>query len=356
MSRYNSPISIEAAKASKIDQIDFNNLPFGDIFTDHMLVCDYKNGSWEVPKIMPYQNISIAPSARVFHYGQAIFEGMKAYRDTAGDCWLFRPEENFSRFNKSCVRMAMPEIREDYFFDGLHELLKLDQEWIKGGAGNSLYIRPFMIASQAGVAASPANEYKFIIILAPAQSYYGGEVRVKIAEKFCWAAAGGFGFAKAAGNYAGQFYPTKLAQEEGFQQIVWTDAKTHEYIEEAGVMNIFIRIGDSLITGPTSDSILDGVTRKSLIQLAKDNQVSIEIRPIKVSEIIEAFKNNTLKEMFGAGTAAVVSPISGFGYQGEKYELTTQEDSYAMMFKKKLNDIQYNLSPDPHGWRIAAIQ
>ncbi|MCW1953542.1 MAG: branched-chain amino acid aminotransferase [Flavobacteriia bacterium] len=354
MSRYNTPLSIETAAVSKIDQVDFSNLAFGNIFSDHMLVCDFKNGAWEIPKIMPYQNISIAPSARVFHYGQAIFEGMKAYKDNSGDAWLFRPEENFKRFNTSCVRMAMPEIREDYFFDGLHELLKLDQNWIKSGAGNSLYIRPFMIASEAGVSASPAAEYTFMIICSPAQAYYGGEVRVKIAEKFSRAAPGGFGYAKAAGNYAGQFYPTKLAQEEGFQQLIWTDAKTHEYIEEAGVMNIFVRIGDTLVTGPTSDSILDGVTRKSIIQLAEDNGYHIEVRPLKVQEILDAHKNGSLKEMFGAGTAAVVSPISGFGYQGAKYELPTIEDSYAMQFKKKLNDIQYNLAPDPYGWRVAA--
>jgi branched-chain amino acid aminotransferase len=354
MSRFNTPLNIEKIKVSKIDQVDFNKLPFGEIFTDHMLVCDYRNGAWEIPEILPYQNISMSPSARVFHYGQAIFEGMKAFKDIAGDAWLFRPDENFNRFNKSCERLAMPAIREDYFFDGLQELVSIDKEWIKGGAGNSLYIRPFMIASQSGVMAAPSDEYKFIIICSPAQAYYGGEVRVKIAEKYSRAASGGFGFAKAAGNYAGQFYPTKLAQEEGFQQVVWTDANTHEYIEEAGTMNIFVRIGDTLITGPTSDSILDGVTRKSLIQLAKDNQVKIDIRPIKVSEILEAQKNNTLKEMFGAGTAAVVSPISGFGYRGEKYEIATQENSYAMMFKKKLNDIQYNLSPDPYSWRVSA--
>ena len=250
--------------------------------------------------------------------------------------------------------MAMPEIPEAYFMNGLHELLALDQNWIKPGAGNSLYIRPFMIASQAGVIASPSKEYKFMIICSPAQSYYSGEVRVKIAEKFSRAANGGFGYAKAAGNYAGSFYPSQLAQAEGFQQVVWTDANTHENIEEAGTMNIFIRIGDKLLTGPTSDSILDGITRKSLIQLASDNGIDLEVRTIKVAEIIAAHKSGTLLEMFGAGTAAVVSPISGFGYQGEKYEIAPQENSYASFFKKKLNDIQYNLSPDPHAWRVKA--
>ena len=344
-------VIVEKAKTSKISQVDFDHLPFGDVFTDHMMVCDYKNGTWETPKIMPYQPLTLEPSARVFHYGQAVFEGMKAYKDDNGEVWLFRPDENFHRINKSCARLAMPEFPEDFFFDSLKMLLQLEKEWIKPGYGNSLYIRPFVIASQPGVIASPAEEYKFIIICSPAQSYYGGEVRVKIAEKFSRAADGGFGYAKAAGNYAGQFYPTNLAKKEGFQQIIWTDANTHEYIEEAGTMNIFVRIGDKLLTCPTSDRILDGVTRKSVIALAKDQGIDIEVRPIKVSELIEAAKNNTLKEMFGSGTAAVINPILGFGYKGERYELPKLENSYASRFKKQLMDIQYNKSEDKFGWR-----
>ncbi len=342
---------VEKAKTSKISQVDFDNLPFGDVFTDHMMVCDYKNGSWGTPKIIPYQPLTLEPSARVFHYGQAVFEGMKAYMDDKGQAWLFRPDENFHRINKSCVRLAIPEFPEEYFFVSLKALLRLDMEWIKPGEGNTLYIRPFVIATQPGVIASPSEEYKFMIICSPAKSYYGGEVRVKIAEKFSRAADGGFGFAKAAGNYAGQFYPTKLAKEEGFQQIVWTDSSTHEYIEEAGTMNVFVRIGDKLLTCPTSDRILDGVTRKSVITLAKDQGIEVEIRPIKVSELLEASENNTLKELFGSGTAAVINPIQGFGYKGKKYELPKLENSYASLFKKQLTDIQYNRSEDKHGWR-----
>ena len=342
---------VEKAKTSKISQVDFDNLPFGDVFTDHMMVCDYKNGSWGTPKIIPYQPLTLEPSARVFHYGQAVFEGMKAYMDDKGQAWLFRPDENFHRINKSCVRLAIPEFPEEYFFVSLKALLRLDMEWIKPGEGNTLYIRPFVIATQPGVIASPSEEYKFMIICSPAKSYYGGEVRVKIAEKFSRAADGGFGFAKAAGNYAGQFYPTKLAKEEGFQQIVWTDSNTHEYIEEAGTMNVFVRIDDKLLTCPTSDRILDGVTRKSVITLAKDQGIEVEIRPIKVSELLEASENNTLKELFGSGTAAVINPIQGFGYKGKKYELPKLENSYASLFKKQLTDIQYNRSEDKHGWR-----
>ncbi|XLS28113.1 branched-chain amino acid aminotransferase [Flavobacteriaceae bacterium M23B6Z8] len=344
-------IDIQKSDQSKIGDVDFQNLSFGSIFTDHMFVCDYKDGAWQNPKIMPYQSISLDPSARVFHYGQAVFEGMKAYKDDQGKVWLFRPDENFKRINNSSRRLAIPEFPEDYFFEGLKTLLRLDDEWIKKGYGNSLYIRPFVIATQPSVLASPASEYKFIIICSPAQSYYGGEVRVKIAEKYSRAASGGFGFAKAAGNYAGQFYPTGLAQKEGYQQVIWTDANTHEYLEEAGTMNVFFRIDDKLITCPVSDRILDGVTRKSVIAIAKDHGIEIEERPIKVSEIIQAAKDNRLKEIFGSGTAAVINPIKGFGYKEEKYELPELENSYASMFKKTLMDIQYNKAPDKFGWR-----
>ena len=346
-------VSVQKADSSKIGQVDFDNLAFGDIFTDHMLVCDYKNGAWQTPEIVPYQNLEIAPSARVFHYGQAIFEGMKAYKDDNGGIWLFRPEENFKRFNVSSTRMAMPEVPEHVFFEGLKTLLKLESDWIKPGIGNSLYIRPFAIASHAGIIASPADEYKFMVICSLAQAYYGGEVRVKIAEKFSRAANGGFGYAKAAGNYAGQFYPTNLAKEEGFQQIVWTDANTHEYIEEAGTMNIFIRFNDTLVTCPISDRILDGVTRKSVIALAEHLGIKVEIRPIKVQELVDGAQDGSLKEIFGSGTAAVISPVSGFGYKEKRYELETQEDSYATRLKGMLTGIQYNTVEDPFGWRYS---
>lgn len=346
---------IEKAQSSKIDQVDFQHLSFGTVFTDHMFICEYKNGMWHTPSIVPYQPLMMEPSSRVFHYGQAVFEGMKAYKDDEGGVWLFRPDENFNRINKSSVRLAMPEFPEEYFFEGLKTLLQLDKDWIKAGIGNSLYIRPFAIATQAGILAAPSNEFKFIIICSPAQAYYGGEVRVKIAEKYSRAADGGFGFAKAAGNYAGQFYPTGLAQDEGFQQIIWTDANTHEYIEEAGTMNIFVRLGDQLLTCPVGDRILDGVTRKSVISLAREQGIDVEIRPIKVQELLDGMKNNTLKELFGSGTAAVINPILGFGYKGERYELPQVADSYANRFKKQLMNIQYNKSEDKFGWRYRVM-
>jgi branched-chain amino acid aminotransferase len=345
-------IDIIKAPISKIDSIDFENLAFGNIFTDHMLICDYKEGAWQKPIIKAYEPFWIDPSAKVFHYGQAIFEGMKAYKDEHNDVWLFRPEENFHRFNKSAVRMAMPEVPEAIFIDGLKTILSLEKDWVKKGLGNTLYIRPFMIAIGAGVIAQPSTQYRFMIILSPAKSYYSGEVKVIIAEHYSRAANGGIGAAKAAGNYSAQFYPTKLANEKGYQQIIWTDDATHTKLEEAGTMNVFFRINETLFTAPTSERILDGVTRKSLLELAKREGMNVEVRSILVDELINAAKEGTLKEIFGSGTAAVVSPIVAFSYQGTEYELPKIENSFANQLKDKLTKIQYKLADDTFGWTI----
>jgi branched-chain amino acid aminotransferase len=345
-------IDITKAPSSKIDQIDFENITFGNVFTDHMLVCDYEDGVWKKPSIEPYAPFTIDPSAKVFHYGQAIFEGMKAYKDESDDVWLFRPDENYSRFNKSATRMAMPEVPEDVFLGGLKQLLEIEKEWVKKGKGNTLYIRPFMIATGPGVIAAPAKFYRFMIILSPAKAYYSGEVKVLIAEHFSRAANGGIGAAKAAGNYSAQFYPTKLANEKGFQQIIWTDDATHTKLEEAGTMNVFFRINDTLFTAPASERILDGVTRKSIIDLAKRENINVEVRSVLVSELIEAARNGSLKEIFGAGTAAVVNPIVGFSYKEEYFELPKIENSFAAEIKEKLTNIQYKLAEDTFGWTV----
>ena len=317
-----------------------------------MYSCDFIDGEWINSEITPYKPITVSPASRVFHYGQACFEGMKAFKDNNDKTWLFRPIDNYERITKSSKRLAMPEFPKDLFFNALHNLLKIDADWIKPGFGNSLYIRPFIFASEGTINATEAKEYKFMIICAPASSYYSGEVRVKIEKSYSRAAKGGVGYAKAAGNYAAQFYPTILAKNEGYQQIIWTDSSTHEYIEEAGTMNLFFRIGDKLITAPTSDSILDGITRKSLIQIARDENIDVEIRPLLVSELIDAANNGSLLEIFGSGTAVVVLPILGFGYENNKYELPIKENSWANLLKNKLNNIQYNLSKDPYGWTI----
>ena len=347
-------IIIEKVVKSKIDQVDFSNLTFGSVFTDHMYSCDFKNGAWQTPIIQPYGPILMDPTAKVFHYGQAVFEGMKAYKADDDKIWMFRPDENQKRINVSAARLQMPEFPKELFFEGLETLLKLDRDWIKKGDGNSMYIRPFIIASESGLSAAPATEYKFMFLLSPAQSYFkggGSDVKVLFADKYSRSANGGVGFAKAAGNYAGQFYPTHLAQQKGYQQVVWTDADKHEFLEEAGVMNVFFRVGDILLTAPTSDRILDGITRKSIIQVAEDEGIKVEVRKITVHEIEEAAKNGTLLEMFGAGTAAVINPITGFGFKGNDYTLPKVENSYALLLRKRITDIQTNKAEDKFGWR-----
>jgi len=347
-----SEIEIIKVATSKINQVDFESLSFGSVFTDHMLVCDFRNGAWEKPIIKPYEPFLLDPSAKVFHYGQAIFEGMKAYKIEDDSIWLFRPEENYERFNKSAVRMCMPEVPEHVFLDGLKQILQLEKDWIKKGKGNTLYIRPFMIAIGSGVIAQPSTQYRFMIILSPAKAYYSGEVKVLVAEHYSRAANGGIGAAKAAGNYSGQFYPTQLAHDAGFQQVIWTDDATHTKLEEAGTMNVFFRINDTLYTAPTSERILDGITRKSLIDLARREGINVEVRSVLVSELVEAAKDGSLKEIFGAGTAAVVNPIVGFQYKDVYYELPKMEKSFALDLKEKLTNIQYKLAEDTFGWTV----
>jgi len=348
----NSNIEVTKVSASKINDVDFDNLSFGKVFSDHMLICTYKNGAWNVPEIVPYQPLTLDPSAKIFHYGQAIFEGLKAYKDANNDVFLFRPYENCKRLNISAKRLAIPELPEAYFMEGLKTLLQVDKEWIPTKDGSSLYIRPFIFASGEGFHASPSNEYTFIIATAPSGAYFSGEVTVLIEEHYSRSANGGVGYAKAAGNYAGQFYPTQLAVKKGYNQVIWTDDNAHEYIEEAGAMNIFIRINDTLITSPTSDRILDGVTRKSILDIAKNEGIDFEVRKITVSEVVEAANNGNLKEMFGAGTAAVISPISGFGYKNKDYKLPNLENTYASKLKKRITDIQTNKAEDIFGWRV----
>ncbi len=346
-------ITVEKSKNSKLGQVDFNNLPFGQEYSDHMLVCDYEDGKWLTPKIIPYQNISLDPSAKILHYGQSVFEGMKAYKDTQDAIWLFRPLDNQKRLNISAKRLAMPELPESYFMEGLEALLLLEKDWIPTTKDSSLYIRPFIFASGNGFHASPSDKYKFIIACSPSGPYFGGRLKVLIEQHYSRSANGGVGFAKAGGNYAGQFYPTNLAIEKGFQQVIWTDDTTHEFIEEAGAMNIFVRINDTLVTAPTSDRILDGITRKSIIEIAQDQGISVEIRSISVHEIVEASENGSLKEMFGAGTAAVISPIAAFGYKDKEFTLPVLEATFATKLKKQITDIQYNRSDDKFGWRHA---
>ena len=345
-------IKITKNTNSNFENIDLKNLAFGTVYTDHMFICDFKDGEWQQPEITPYQPMQLAPSARIFHYGQSVFEGMKAYKDTQNEVWLFRPEENWKRICFSSKRLAMPEIPKEIFMNGLKTLIKMDEKWVASGKGNALYIRPFVFATEEGVSAAPANQYRFMIICTPVQGYYkDAEVKVKISDHYSRAANGGVGATKAGGNYAASFYPTMKIQEEGYRQVLWTNS-THEYIEEAGTMNVVFRIGDTLLTAPADDRILSGITRKSVLQLAEDEGLKFEVRKISVTEVTEAAENGTLKEIFGSGTAAVIIPFSGLGYKNKHWDLPTLENAYATQLKSKLLDIQYNTIEDPYNWTL----
>ena len=336
---------------SKIENTDFDNLSFGKCFSDHMFSISYKNNKWQNPEILPYGPLSLNPGTHVFHYGQAIFEGMKAYKNEQGETLLFRPHENIKRLNRSADRMCMPRIDEDIFMHGLRTLLEIDKNWIPNSDSMSLYIRPFMIADSEFIRATPASEFKFIIITSPTSTYYSGKTNLKIEQKYARSVVGGTGFAKAAGNYAAAFAPTKKAQNEGFTQIIWTDAISHEYIEECGTMNIMFRIDDKIITPKLSDSILGGITRDSIITIAKQKGIMVEERRISVSEIIEKYNNGRIKEAFGVGTAVTLNPIDSITFKDMVIDIKVlEQDSFATILKKELLDIQYGKIEDINGW------
>lgn len=344
---------IQKTSSSRLESFDQENYSFGDHFIDHMIICEYDNGKWGEAKLMPYGPLSFSPANMTFNYGQACFEGMKAYKDKDGQVFLFRPRKNFERINKSAKRLAMPEVPEEVFMKGLKVLMDVDRAWIPYGEGRSLYIRPLIFATEEGLKARVAQKYMFAIVASPAKSYYTAPVSVKISDYYSRSASGGVGFAKAAGNYAAAFYPTQMAIEEGYDQIIWTDDATHEYFEESGTMNVFVRINDTIYTPPTSEKILDGITRDSFIQLAKHKGLDIRVEPVAVKTVLEAQENGTLKEIWGVGTAVVTSVFKAFGYKDQRFELPVlaDEDSYALTLKKALVDIQTNQAEDPFGWR-----
>lgn len=345
---------VQKTTNSKLSTFDKDNFTFGNTFTDHMIVCEYENGKWGDVRLMPYGPFPFTPAMMGVNYGQACFEGMKAYKDKNGDVFIFRPEKNFERINKSAKRLAIPEVTKEMFIDGLKALVDLEREWIPEGEGCSLYLRPLLFATEEALSARIASKFMFAIIATPAKSYYSGSVSVKISDYYSRAASGGVGFAKAAGNYAASFYPTKLANEEGYQQIIWTDDSTHEYFEESGVMNVFVRINDVIMTPKTSDKILDGVTRDSIIQLAKSKGLDVRVQDVSVKEVVEAHKKGELKEIWGVGTAVVTTTFDAIGYKGEKLELPklSEEESVALTLKKELISIQTNQAEDPFGWRV----
>jgi branched-chain amino acid aminotransferase len=344
-------IKITKTSKSRLAETDFSNLVFGRTFSDHMLVADYADGEWKNFEIVPYGEITVSPGISSLHYGQSFFEGIKAYKHADGKVSIFRPDKNAKRFNKSAERLCMPTIPEDVFLQSLAAIVDIDRDWIPAAPGHSLYIRPFMFATDQFLGVAPSNTYKYMVLLCPVGPYFTKPLRVKIETHYTRSAEGGMGFAKSSGNYGGSMYPAKKATEEGFDQLIWTDAKEHKYIEEMGAANAMFVLDGKLITPLAQDTILDGVTRDTVIALANDFGFPVEERKVSVAEIIEGAKNGKLTDAFGAGTAATIAPVGSISYNGEEHTLIDpKERAFSQKILKTLDAIRYGNGPDVHGW------
>ena len=344
-------IKITKTENSRLEQTDFNNLPFGKTFSDHMFVADYADGDWKNFEIVPYGEIGLSPAISALHYGQAFFEGLKAYKHADGTVSVFRPDKNAKRFNKSAERLCMPELPEDIFIQSIAAVVDIDRDWIPTQQHHSLYIRPFMFATDPFLGVTPSTTYKFIVLTGPVGPYFSKTLRVKIENHYTRAAEGGFGYAKAAGNYGGSMLPFREAAKEGFDQLIWTDAKDHAYVEEMGAANVMFVLDGKVVTPSTRDTILDGVTRDTVLTLAREWGYTVEERRVSVNEIIEGAKNGNLTDAFGAGTAATIAPVGSISLNGEEYFLSdpkTREFSQKVL--RELDAIKYGNAPDTHGW------
>ncbi|HEY6159984.1 MAG TPA: branched-chain amino acid aminotransferase [Bacteroidia bacterium] len=346
-------IDIRKTPKSRISELDINNLVFGRLFSDHMFVADYRNGHWDTASIVPYDKIPMSPSMSALHYGQAIFEGLKAYKNDKGEVLISRPDANLRRMNISCERMAMPPVPEELFMEGLTQLISLDRDWIPNAPGASLYIRPFMFSTDEYIGVKPSETYKFIIFTAPVAAYYNAPLKVLVETSYIRAVEGGIGFVKAAGNYGRSLFPTQLAQQRGYQQIIWTDARNHRFIEESGTMNVMFVIDDIVITPPIGDTILAGITRDSVLTLARDWGYRVQERKISIDEVTAAHQKGTLQEAFGVGTAATIAHISTIGFEGKDYELPpVPERIFSNHVARELDNIRRGKSADKHGWML----
>lgn len=344
-------ISVEQVDKSRLDQVDLENPGFGKIFSDHMLEMKYQDDEWQAPSIKPYGPVEITPSLNTLHYAQSVFEGTKAYYVDGETVNLFRPEKNYERMVQSCERMCIPPVGRETFLHGIEQLIKLDHKWVPKNEENTLYIRPFACAWDDLIAAKVSQKYRFYIITSPVGSYYQRPVKLVTSENYVRAVKGGVGNAKTAGNYAASLYPARKAQNLGFDQILWLDAMEHKYIEEVGTMNIFFVIDDVLITAPLSGTILPGVTRDSVIQLARSWDMPVEERRLSIDEVLKAAEKGTLQEVFGAGTAAVISPVEMISHQDEV--ITIHEEKRGPIGQKlydTITGIQRGKREDPFGW------
>ena len=346
-------ISVTRLEHSKLGDINLENIPFGRYFTDHMLEADYDGGQWKNVEIRPYQPLLMEPSMAALHYGQAIFEGIKAYKDKEGNAYIFRPKDNFKRFNNSARRMNMPEVPEEIFIEGMRQLIALDKNWIPGKKDHSLYVRPLMFATDAMLGVRPSENYKFLIILSPTGPYYAAPMKILIEEHYTRAAPGGAGFAKNAGNYGASMLAASVAKEKGYDQVLWTDAFEHKWLQEVGMMNVFFLIDGVAITPSLEEgTILEGVTRDSVIQGLKEKGISVEERRISIDEVLSAYQAGKVQEVFGTGTAAVIAPIKELNYKGTRLNFDTEKYPVSTGIKQWLNDIREGALPDSHGWML----
>ena len=346
-------ITIRKTSHSQIGEVDFDHLEFGKHISDHMLICDFHDGEWHQPQIVPFANLSLSPATLGFHYGQTVFEGMKAFRMPGGRFNIFRIDKHYDRFVRSLERMCMAVVPKEIFTEGLKQLVELDKEWIPRQTDCALYLRPFVIATENGFGVKVSSEYRFIIFTSPVPSVYSKPIKLKVETEYIRAARGGAGFAKCGGNYGGSFYPTQLARQEGYDQVLWTDAAQNKFIEESGMMNIVFVIGDTIITPSLSDTILDGVTRDSLLTLARDMGFKTEERAIGLEELEKSFRNNAITEAFGAGTAAVVAPVKTININNTDFHLPEySHENLSDKLKQKLESIRAGKEEDLHNWNF----
>ncbi len=346
-------INITKVETSKLNELALENLPFGRYFSDHMLEADYENGEWKNVEIKPYQPLLLEPSVAALHYGQAIFEGIKAYKDAEGNVSIFRPVDNFNRFNISAERMNMPLVPEEIFMEGMRTLIELDKNWVPSLPDHSLYIRPFMFASDNMIGVKPSDTYKFIILLSPTGPYYAAPMKIYVEEKYTRAAPGGVGFSKNAGNYGGSMLATAMAKKQGYDQVLWTDAFEHKYLQEVGTMNVFFIVGNTAITPSLEDgTILAGVTRDSAMTVLKEMGLDVEERKITIDELIDLHKAGQLREVFGTGTAATISMIKELRYKDYTMHFDTDKSVVAAELKQRLTAIRNGSGADVYGWMM----
>jgi branched-chain amino acid aminotransferase len=335
-----------------------NALGFGKYYSDYMFVMDYdiEMGGWYNPRITPYEALTLDPAAMVFHYGQAIFEGLKAYKTKDGSIQLFRPEKNMKRLNESCDRLCIPQIDEDFLLGAIKQLILTEKDWIPDGEGTSLYIRPYIFATEPYLGVRPSHQYKLLVILSPSGAYYGDQlspVKIYVEEQYVRAVIGGVGHVKTAGNYAASLKAQEKAEKNGFAQILWLDAKENKYVEEVGSMNIFFKINGEVVTPKLNGSILPGVTRDSVIQLLKYWNIPVREEKISIEEIFEAHKRGELEEVFGAGTAAVISPVGELTWKDQSIVINdNQIGQLSQRIYDEVTAIQLGRKEDPFNWTM----